>query len=165
MTRPPLSSSNSTRPRASPSRTTSTDACESRRGRSQTSTWGFLNRTPRQVDGSGRLGGVRSNIGNSPYRAANRGNFQACVSEVVQFRLRANQPSCWRAWEHIVPSFYNNSPNNTLDKTYAFIIDPQMATSSDYVELSFDIMSFNPGDNCNSSLYLNDVVLERIDIY
>jgi hypothetical protein len=82
-------------------------------------------------------------------------------SKCVQFRARANQPSNWRAWEHVVPSIGTNSPVSTDTYEYDFMIIPQMTTPTDTIQLAFDIMSFDPNDDTNSELYLEAVYLNE----
>ncbi len=84
--------------------------------------------------------------------------------DAVQFRMRVNQPSNWQAWEHIIPSTTIYSPVSGSDKSYDLVFAPLMGTLSDNVQLCFDIMSFNPDDNTNSSLYLKAAAVLRPDV-
>lgn len=82
----------------------------------------------------------------------------------VQFRLRANQKGSWQSWDRIVNSNLQNAPT-TGRRTYYFIMNPDVTGGSDnLVVLSFDILSFDPGDDTTSWLYLDMASVQDLSI-
>ncbi|MCD6385046.1 right-handed parallel beta-helix repeat-containing protein [Candidatus Sumerlaeota bacterium] len=83
----------------------------------------------------------------------------------VQFRLRINQLGSWQAWARGVNSFNQQAPSNTQPKSYEVIFNPDVTGAGDnLVNLSFDIMSFDPADDVNSWLYLDSATLQEVTI-
>lgn len=83
----------------------------------------------------------------------------------VQFRLRVNQKGSWQGWGRTVNSFNQQGPSSTEPKWYGLYFLPQVAGVDDnVVTFSFDIMSFDPGDDINSWLYLEEMNLEEVSI-
>jgi len=85
--------------------------------------------------------------------------------DVVQFRLRVNQKGSWQGWNRVVNSYNQQSPSATEWKTYDVIFNPNVTGTSDNLAvLSFDILSFDPGDTTTSWLFLESLRLEEITI-
>ena len=84
--------------------------------------------------------------------------------DAVQFRLRVNQLGSWQAWDRGVNSNMGQAPS-TVSKTYDVIFDPNVTDTTDNAAIfSFDIMSFDAGDDVSSWLYLESAILEEITI-
>ncbi|MCD6385012.1 hypothetical protein J7M23_04465, partial [Candidatus Sumerlaeota bacterium] len=82
---------------------------------------------------------------------------------VPQFRLRVNQKVSWTSWMKVVNSYNQMAPSNTQYKQYELHFDPIVQGNGDeMVVLSFDILSFDPGDDTTSWLYLDEVTVEEL---
>ena len=87
------------------------------------------------------------------------------ADNAVQFRLRVNQKGSWQAWDRIVNSNMGQAPSNTGTKSYNVILDPDVTGSGDNLAVfSFDIMSFDAGDDPSSWLFLESVALDEITL-
>jgi hypothetical protein len=83
----------------------------------------------------------------------------------VSFRLRANQMGSWQAWNRTLNSNLQSSPSDTDWKTYFLVVDPDVTDDTDNkINLSWDIISFDPSDDTNSWLYLESVSLLEINV-
>ncbi|MCD6386428.1 hypothetical protein J7M23_11720 [Candidatus Sumerlaeota bacterium] len=83
----------------------------------------------------------------------------------VQFRLRVNQKGSWQGWNRVVNSYNQQAPSASEWKTYDVIFNPNVTDTSDnFAVFSFDILSFDPGDDTNSWLYLESVLLSEVTI-
>ena len=83
--------------------------------------------------------------------------------ETVQFRLRINQKGSWQAWNRIVNSNKSQSPPPA--KFYDVIIKPVLTGINDAnLVFSFDLMSFDWGDDATSWLYLDELILEETQV-
>jgi hypothetical protein len=89
----------------------------------------------------------------------------ALPDDAVQFRLRANQHGSWQAWNRIVASNNQNAPFLGYPQWYALLMDPDVTgESDDTILLSMDIMSFDWQDDASSWLYLEEVLVETVDV-
>jgi len=101
-----------------------------------------------------------------PYHAAwTVGTDCTDVNQTVSFRLRVNQKGTWAAWDHIVNSFLDSAPVYGSFKVYDVGFVPVVTGSGDdnRVTVSFDIMSFNPDDDIDSWIMLEEFRLEEFD--
>ncbi len=99
-----------------------------------------------------------------PYRV--RWTVSSSVSnadEALDFRLRANQLGDWRFWTTSVISLNDAAPT-TQTKTYDLIILPEMESPIDSIFLSFDLMGFDPANDSQSWLYLDEVRMDEVSI-
>ncbi len=86
-------------------------------------------------------------------------------NQTVQFRLRLNQPGTWAAWERVINSNLGMAPSSSSHKLYNLLFDPVVTGSSDdKVNFSFDILSFDPMDDENSWIYLEEFLLEEVTV-
>ncbi len=87
----------------------------------------------------------------------------AAADSTVQFRLRVNQKGTWSAWDHIINSFLSHAPYTGNPETYSIYFDPHVSGAGDeYVQCSFDILSFNPDDDVSSWVYLEAILVDEI---
>ncbi|MCX7765705.1 MAG: hypothetical protein N2246_03245 [Candidatus Sumerlaeia bacterium] len=82
----------------------------------------------------------------------------------LDFRLRCNQLSNWRFWDTGVYSYNLSAPSAGNPRVYDCIIFPQMQTPTDIIQLSFDILSFDPLNALNSWIYLDEVSIDEVTI-
>lgn len=81
----------------------------------------------------------------------------------VQFRLRVNQKGAWQSWDRVVNSNYGQAPSAGNDKDYYVFFNPKVTGFEDnLVVFNFDIMSFDPGDDTSSWLYLEELVVDGV---
>jgi hypothetical protein len=109
----------------------------------------------------------------SPDITVEQGKVYECVflmkgseissTDTVGLRMRVNQLSNWLAWETSVPSG-SYSPVAGYLKLYRLLFAPRMTTPTDTIQIAFDILSFDPNANCNSSLYLHHAELKSWDV-
>jgi len=93
------------------------------------------------------------------------GSSASGADQTVQFRLRVNQKGSWQAWDRVVNSFNQQAPSASGSKWYDVFFAPEVTGSGDdIVTLAFDIMSFDPGDDANSWLFLEKMVVEEATI-
>jgi len=85
------------------------------------------------------------------------------ADDAVDFRLRANQLGNWRYWTTGVTSLNDAAPT-TQTKTYDLIILPEMESTTDSIVLSFDLMGFDPANDLQSWLYLDQVSMDEVSI-
>jgi hypothetical protein len=85
------------------------------------------------------------------------------ADNALDFRLRANELGNWRYWTTGVVSLNDAAPT-TQTKTYDLIILPEMESATDRIVLSVDLMSFDPANDLQSWLYLNQVCLDEVSI-
>jgi hypothetical protein len=83
--------------------------------------------------------------------------------QALDFRLRANQLGNWRFWTTGVVSLNDAAPT-TQTKTYDLILLPEMESATDKIVLSFDLMSFDPANDLQSWLYLDEVRLDEVTL-
>ena len=87
------------------------------------------------------------------------------ADKAVQFRLRVNQKGAWTSWYRIVNSFNQHAPSSAGSTFFDVILDPAVTGSGDTnAVFSFDIMSFDPSDDINSSLYLDSMSLDEVSM-
>lgn len=85
--------------------------------------------------------------------------------DTVQFRLRINQRGAWSAWDRVVNSYLGHAPSQNNPKNYEVYFDPKVSGESDNVVIfNFDIASFDANDNSNSWIYLEELLVEEVDI-
>lgn len=82
----------------------------------------------------------------------------------VDFRLRCNQLSNWRFWDTGVYSYNLSAPSVGTPQSYDCIIFPQMQTPDDIIQLSFDVLGFDPLNDLNSWIYLDEVAIDEVTI-
>ncbi len=82
----------------------------------------------------------------------------------IDFRLRCNQLSNWRFWDTGVYSYNLSAPSVGTPQFYDCIIFPQMQTPNDIIQLSFDILGFDPLNDLNSWIYFNEVAIDEVTI-
>lgn len=81
----------------------------------------------------------------------------------VQFRLRINQKGAWSAWNRVVNSNFSQAPDAENHKTYHIFFRPEVSgTQDNTVIFSFDILSFDNGDDVNSWLYLDELIVDEV---
>ncbi len=98
------------------------------------------------------------------YRASWQVSSSANVADdALDFRLRANQLGNWRYWTTNVTSLNDAAPT-TQTKTYDLIILPEMESTTDSIVLSFDLMRFDPANDLQSWLYIDQVCLDEVSI-
>lgn len=85
------------------------------------------------------------------------------ADDAVDFRLRANQLGNWRYWATNVISLNDAAPT-TQTKTYDLIILPEMESTTDSIVLSFDLVGFDPANDLQSWLYLDQVSMDEVSI-
>ena len=85
--------------------------------------------------------------------------------DALKLQIRANQKGSWQTWEHAVMSFKQQGPFSSSPKVYRLFMEPRVkvADETDGV-ISFDMMSFDAGDDTSSWLYLEDVGLYKISV-
>ncbi len=99
------------------------------------------------------------------YRA--RWTVSASVTDphlALEFRLRANQLSNWNYWDRGVLSFNNSSPTSDNPKIYDMVMIPQMEDDTDTVCFSFDVLGFNPDDDLDSWIYLEQLDINEVNL-
>ncbi len=83
--------------------------------------------------------------------------------KTVQFRLRINQKGSWQAWNRIVNSNKSQSPPPA--KSYDVILNPDVVGTDDAnLVFSFDLLSFDLGDDLSSWLFLDELIVEETQI-
>jgi len=98
------------------------------------------------------------------YRASWQVSSSANVADkALDFRLRANQLGNWRYWATNIISLNDAAPT-TQTKTYDLIILPEMDSTTDSIVLSFDLMGFDPANDLQSWLYIDQVCLDEVSI-
>jgi len=84
--------------------------------------------------------------------------------DTVQFRVRVNQKAAWQAWDRGVNSNNGQAPSTSW-KYYNVYFEPDVDyLGDDKITFSFDIMSFDPNDNENSFIYLENAYLNEVAI-
>ncbi len=87
-------------------------------------------------------------------------------NEAVEFRLRVTQKGSWQSWYRTVASNLSNSPSEGNPGTYEVIFDPCVTGSVDNnVVLAFDIASFAVEDDTNSTVSLDEVVVDQASLF
>lgn len=84
-------------------------------------------------------------------------------NRTVSFRLRVNSENTLHYWTTGVNSFCNSAPGMDADKTYNLFFCPR-SQGNDRITVSFDILSFDPTDDLNSWIYLDEVTLQECKI-
>ena len=85
------------------------------------------------------------------------------ADDALDFRLRANQLGNWRVWTTSVTSLNDAAPT-TQTKTYDLIVLPEMESTTDSIVLSFDLMGFDPANDLQSWLYLDEVRIDAVSV-
>jgi rhodanese-related sulfurtransferase len=86
--------------------------------------------------------------------------------DAVQFRMRVNQKGAWSAWDRTVNSNMDAAPSSGDAKDYTVHFNPMVSgTDDNAVVMSFDIMSFDPADDVNSWLYLEEMSVEHVSLF
>ncbi len=89
----------------------------------------------------------------------------ATANETVQSRLRINQKGSWQSWIRVVNSNLEQAPYQDNPKYYDLYFDPDVTGSGDnLIVLNFDILSFDPGDDTNSWLLLDEVRVDEVAV-
>jgi hypothetical protein len=97
------------------------------------------------------------------YRArATVASSAADSDKTLTFRLRANQTGNQRGWVQVVVSTDGSAPSTAGAKTYELLINPLIDSGTDTIVLSFDMLSFDPFEDLNSWVYLENITLVEI---
>ena len=93
------------------------------------------------------------------------GSYATDPDMTVQFRLRINQKGSWQSWDRVVNSNNGQAPAEPVTKFYPVMFSPNVTDTDDAAAVfSFDMMSFDPGDDTSSWLYLDAMILEEVVI-
>ena len=83
----------------------------------------------------------------------------------VQFRLRVNQKEAWQAWNRGVTSLFNQAPGIGETKSYNLYFDTDVSgIGDDVVVLCFDGVSFDPNDDPNTWLFVEEVSVNEFTV-
>lgn len=85
------------------------------------------------------------------------------ADEALDFRLRANELGNWRYWTAAVISLNDAAPTTQM-KTYDLIVMPETESPTDSLALSFDLMGFDPQNDLQSWLYLDEIHIDEVNI-
>ncbi|MCD6385149.1 hypothetical protein J7M23_05160, partial [Candidatus Sumerlaeota bacterium] len=78
----------------------------------------------------------------------------------IPFRLRVNQKQSWQGWSRYVDSRGFVAPTQFEWKNYALFFNPvELVPGDDVFVFSFDSMSFDPGNDVNSWIYLEELIV------
>ncbi len=83
----------------------------------------------------------------------------------VQFRLRLNQTASHQGWSRTVVSSHEQAPWSGEPKWYEIILNPSLYDAGDNeVRAAFDIVSFDVHDASYSWVYLDEMVMDNVDV-
>lgn len=83
----------------------------------------------------------------------------------IPFRLRVNQKGSWQGWSRYVESMGYVAPSQSQTKNYALFFKPiKHVPGDDIFVFSFDSLSFDPSNDLSSWVYLEELVLEEVQV-
>ncbi|MCD6385843.1 hypothetical protein J7M23_08715, partial [Candidatus Sumerlaeota bacterium] len=100
------------------------------------------------------------------YRASwEIGSSSTDADRTVQFRLRVNQKGSWQSWSRVVSSINQQAPTQGNPKWYDLYFNPLVTgQGDDLLVFAFDIMSFDPNDDINSWVYLEELAVDKVEL-
>jgi hypothetical protein len=93
------------------------------------------------------------------------GSSTTNADDSLQVRLRLNQKGSWQSWDRGVNSNNGQGPSAGSPKLYQVIFGPDVKGATDnQLVTSFDMLSFDAGDDITSWIYLEAMQLDEVGI-
>lgn len=100
------------------------------------------------------------------YRASWQvGSSSTDADRTVSFRLRVNQKGSWQSWNRVITSLNQQAPSLGNPKWYDLYFNPMVTgQGDDLLVFAFDVLSFDPTDDQNSWIYLEELMIDKVEL-